>query len=89
MYEDMKCVKDDTCSVAPNEPTIKDMLSKLGSLVDENRIIASEINGQLFGVENKDYPIADVTCASAQIAQIANTACITNSVIRNIIERLG
>ena len=89
MYEDMKCVKDDTCSVAPNEPTVKEMLRELESFVNENRRIASELNEQLFGVENKDYPIPDVTCASAQISQITNTACITNSILRNIIERLG
>lgn len=89
MYEGMKCINDDTCSVASNEPTVKDMLGKLESLVDENRRIASELNRQLFGAENKDYPIPDVTCASAQITQIANTACITNGVLRNIIERLG
>ena len=89
MYEDMKCVKDDTYSVAPNEPTVKEMLRELESFVNENRRIASELNEQLFGVENKDYPIPDVTCASDQIAQITNTACITNSILRNIIERLG
>ena len=97
MYEDMKCVKDDTCSVckmeeksiAPNEPTVKEMLRELESVVNENRRIASELNEQLFGVENKDYPIPDITCASAQITQITNTACITNSILRNIIERFG
>ena len=89
MYEDMKCVKVDTCSVAPNEPTVKEMLRDLESFVNENRRIASELNKQLFGVENKDCPIPDVTCANDQITQITNTSCITNSILRNIIERLG
>ena len=89
MYEGMKCVKDDTCSVAPNEPTVKEMLCKLETLVDENYRIAYEINRQLFGAENEDYPIPDVTCASAQIMQIANRACNANSILRNINERLG